>query len=145
MKVDLDYMGKILSVFTELDRAHATLHDFAGKDLPLENEHCQINQKLLFHIQIAIDNCFLGTSTSNTIHNLKDIGISATDTELSLSIRQIRLTQRGHDFAKTLQNKEVLIKLKTEFKDAPFNVIFDGGQKLLQHYFKKKLDALLDE
>ena len=145
MKVDLDYMGEILAVFIESDEAHTTFNDFAAKDLKLQNDNGETNQKLLFHIQIAIDNYFLGTSTSNTIHNLKDIGISATDTELALSIRKMRLTQRGHDFAKTLQNKEVLIKLKSEFKDAPFNVIFDGGQKSLQHYFKKKLDALLDE
>jgi len=39
----------------------------------------------------------------------------------------------------------VFEKLKIEFKDAPFKVVFDGSQKLLQHYFKKKLNDILDE
>ena len=55
----------------------------------------------------------------------------------------IRLTQEGHDFATALANKEVLTRVKDELKDAPFKVIFDGSQKLLEHLMKKKLDVLL--
>ncbi|MGR3042708.1 hypothetical protein ABMY36_22455 [Vibrio vulnificus] len=57
--------------------------------------------------------------------------------------RDIRLTQKGHDFASALSNKEVLEKLKAELTNAPFRVLFDGSQKLLEHYLTKKLDALL--
>jgi hypothetical protein len=145
MKVDLDYMKEIFSVFIGSDNAHVTLHDLAADNLPLTDENGKANQKLLFHLQIFLDNYFIGTSTDNTAHNLKDIGISGTDTDLSCSIRELRLTHHGHDFANTLQNKAVFERLKSEFKDAPFNVIFDGGQKLIQHYFKKKLDILLEE
>ena len=57
---------------------------------------------------------------------------------------KIRLTQKGHDFAASLNNKEVLAKLKSELKDAPFKAVFKGGQKLLQFYFKKKIDLLIE-
>ena len=145
MKVDLDYMKDIFAVFVSSENAHVTLNDLAAENMLLSDEHGKTNQKLLFHLQIFLDNYFIGTSTANTAHNLKDIGISGTDTEISCSIRELRLTHRGHDFANTLQNKAVLEKLKSELKDAPFNVIFEGGQKLIQHYFKKKLDNLLEE
>tara|TARA_R110001583_G_C5397870_1_gene385431 strand:+ start:368 stop:541 length:174 start_codon:yes stop_codon:yes gene_type:complete len=57
----------------------------------------------------------------------------------------MRLSQKGHDFAATLNNKEVFDKLKSEFKDMPFKTIFDGGQKLLNHFLKKRMDVLLAE
>lgn len=63
---------------------------------------------------------------------------------VSLSAVPIRLTQAGHNFANALHNKEVLSKLKSELKDAPFKTLFDGSQKLLEHYFKKKIDALVE-
>ncbi|WP_249332064.1 DUF2513 domain-containing protein [Pseudoalteromonas rubra] len=64
---------------------------------------------------------------------------------LTVNNLPIRLTQHGHDFASALNNREILEKLKTEFKDAPFKVIFDGSQKLIQHLAKKKFDDLLKE
>jgi len=42
-------------------------------------------------------------------------------------------------------NKEVLLKIKSELKDAPFKAIFDGSQKLPTHLVKKKIDTLMSE
>ncbi|MNG32655.1 hypothetical protein D3C84_1187240 [compost metagenome] len=67
--------------------------------------------------------------------------LSGSSTLITLPVR---LTQKGHDFACALHNKDVLIRLKSEFKDAPFKVIFDGGQRLLEHFMTKKLDDLLE-
>jgi hypothetical protein len=145
MKVDLDYMKEIFAVFVNSENAHVTFNDFAEQGIHFDDEDDNTNQKLLFHLQIFIDNYFIGTSRVNTAQSLEQIGITGTKTHLAYSIQELRLTQRGHDFANTLQNKAVLEKLKSELKDAPFNVIFEGGQKLIQHYFKKKLDNLLEE
>jgi hypothetical protein len=65
--------------------------------------------------------------------------------EIEATEKPWRLTQKGHDFASSLNNKEVMMRLKSEFKDAPFKVIFDSGQKLLEHFMKKKLDDLLEQ
>ncbi|WP_201276843.1 hypothetical protein [Microbulbifer sp. ALW1] len=99
----------------------------------------------MFHIQIAIDNRLIA-SKSGSVYTISDIGMNESlDGMAYVSCIPIRLTQLGHDFACSLENKEVLEKLKSEFKDAPFKVVFEGGQKLLQHFAKKKLDALLEE
>jgi len=55
----------------------------------------------------------------------------------------IRLTQKGHDFAASLSNKEVLGKIMSELKESPFKAVFEGGQKLLEHIAKKKIDSLI--
>lgn len=145
MKVDLDYFSKFLSVFIESDNAFITIKILEGNGFPLNiDDHG--NQKLIFHLGIALDNGFIGTEFKNIAFNLKDIFLSIErNGTVSASVVGLRLTQRGHDFSKTLNNKEVLERLKTEFNDAPFDVVFDGGKKLIEHFFKKKLDTLLAE
>ena len=70
----------------------------------------------------------------------------------------------GDDFAKEMDFlaevgvEEVIIEINSiggsikegfsifsAIKDAPFKTVFDGSQKLLQHFFKKKLDQLMRE
>ena len=79
------------------------------------------------------------------VNGLKSLGVTiGAGGGVSLVSTPIRLTQSGHDFANALQNKEVLVRLRSELKDAPFRVLFDGSQKLLEHFLKKKLDQLLE-
>jgi hypothetical protein len=143
MRIDLDYMAAILAVFLDSEKAHIDFDDIQSSGLQIST-HDQLDEKFIFHLQLALDNQLLGKRTGPAF-NLNDIGISQSiDGMDSICITPIRLTQTGHDFACTLNNKEVLLKLKSEFKDAPFKVIFDGGQKLLQHFMTKKLDTLLE-
>ena len=144
MRIDLDYIADILNVFLEAETAHVKISDFEKSGIELEGEPKHFNEKLVFHMQIAIDNQLIGTK-KGVAFNIAEIGmhesLSGTGTIIDIPIR---LTQKGHDFACSLNNKEVLSKLKSEFKNAPFQVIFDGGQKLLQHFMKKKLDQILE-
>jgi hypothetical protein len=144
VRIDLEYLIKILDVFLESDRAHIDLQDVAQHGISLEGEPGFFNEKLTFHIQIAIDSQLIGTR-SGLASNIKEVGMhQSLDGKGTIVAIPIRLTQKGHDFACSLNNKEVMSKLKSEFKDAPFQVIFDGGQKLLQHFMKKKLDEILE-
>jgi hypothetical protein len=144
MRIDLDYIANILDVFLEAEMAHVKISDFEKNGIDLEGEPKRFNEKLVFHMQIAIDNQLIGTK-KGVAFNIAEIGMreSLPGTGTIIDI-PIRLTQRGHDFACSLNNKEVLEKLKCGFKNAPFQVIFDGGQKLLQHFMKKKLDQILE-
>jgi hypothetical protein len=145
MKIDLDYMSKFLAVFTESENAHITIQTLVEKGFPL-NIDGHGNEQLKFHLGISLDNGFIGTQFKNTASTLKDILLSIDmDGTMTGAVVGLRLTQKGHDFANMLNNKEVLQRLKAEFKDAPFDVVFDGGKKLLEHFFKKKLDILISE
>lgn len=144
MKIDLDYMAEMLKVFLDSENAHINLADLKNSGLEVENGNSKLSEIFMFHVEIALDNQVIGTK-SGPAYTLKDLGFSfATDGSYGAVLKPLRLTQVGHDLASSLSNKEVLQKLKSEFKDAPFKVIFDGGQSLLQHFFKKKLDSIIE-
>ncbi|PKD40646.1 DUF2513 domain-containing protein [Methylomonas sp. Kb3] len=142
MKVDLDYMAKLLEVFISADTARITIENLIKSDLPaIEND--EFTEKFIFHIELAIDNQLIGTD-SGCAFCLKDIGIiQSLSGSYHYGAIPIRLTQIGHDFALSLNNKDVLSKLKSEFKDAPFKAIFETGQKLLEFYAQKKLESIM--
>jgi hypothetical protein len=143
MRVDLEFFGSLLSVFLESEKSHVDFNDIskAGVETEVDGE---ISEKLVFHLQLALDNQLIG-KRSGPAYNLKDIGIiQSISGSTSICAIPLRLTQDGHDFALSLSNKEVMDKLKTEFKDAPFKVVFEGGQKLLQHFMKKKLESIME-
>ncbi|MNF80955.1 hypothetical protein D3C84_632090 [compost metagenome] len=143
MKIDLEYLASILDVFINSAKSHVNLSELKKAGIALEGEPGKFNENLVFHMQIAIDNQLIA-SKAGPVFSIKDIGMHESINGSSSIIAQpIRLTQKGHDFACALHNKEVLVRLKSEFKDAPFKVIFDGGQKLLEHFMTKKLDDLL--
>lgn len=147
MNIDLDYTSKILDVFLNADAAHISIPYFQTTGLDLDNTDypSRINEKFLFHIQLMAENGLISDKDLG-FNGLKSIGIYiGAGGDCAISDIPIRLTQKGHDFAKSLNNKEVLTKLKNELKDAPFTTLFDGSQKLLSHYLKKKLDSLLQE
>jgi len=144
MNIDLDFIKDFLNVFKESDKAHIDYRDLVGSSLEVEIDD-QVTEKFIFHVQLILDNQLIGTNTGSAF-NLKDIGFTySKDGQLYIGNIPLRLTQTGHDFLSSLNNKEVMSKLKTEFKDAPFKTVFDGGQKLLNNYFKKKMDAALAE
>jgi len=143
MRVDLDFFGSLLSVFLESEKAHVDFNDIskAGVETEVDGE---ISEKLVFHLQLALDNQLIG-KRSGPVYSLKDLGIiQSLGGSISICAIPLRLTQDGHDFALSLNNKEVMDKLKNEFKDAPVKAVFEGGQKLLQHFMKKKLESIME-
>jgi len=142
MRIEIDYLAKILDIFLDSDTAHIAITDFPRLGVEILNNE-GLDEKFLFHLQLAIENGLI-SNRDMYVYGLKSVGITlGTMGGVTLTSIPIRLTQKGHDFANALQNKEVLLKLKSELKDAPFKTIFDGSQKLLEHFLKKKLDSLL--
>ncbi|MDK2597932.1 DUF2513 domain-containing protein [Pseudoalteromonas obscura] len=138
MKIDLDYYQKILEVFVESEYAVIELGEV------IEAVGC-FDEKFLYHYMRLAENGLV-SSSEMTSGTLGDVGlIQDCGDFFPVRSKLIRLTQAGDDFANSLNNKEVLEKLKAEFKDAPFKAIFDGGQKILHHIIKKKVDTLLQD
>lgn len=143
MVPNIDYTAKLLDVFLNSNNAHISIQDIQNSGITIFG-HSGLDKEFLFHLQLALENGLI-SNRDLQVGGLKSVGIHiAGGGGVTLTSIPIRLTQRGHDFAKSLQNKEILLKLKTELKDAPFKTIFDGSQKLLEHYFTKKLDALIE-
>ncbi|OCH70525.1 DUF2513 domain-containing protein [Vibrio diabolicus] len=146
MKIDLDYMANLLNVFVDSNNAQITISTLEEYGIPIESTNAAsssaLDENFLFHIQLALENKLVSNQKLES-HNLESLGITMYVHGVGLTEQPIRLTQKGHDFANALDNKEVLSRLKSEFKDAPFRMVFDTSQKLLEHVLKKKLDSLL--
>ena len=141
MQIDLDYMADLLDVFLEAETAHISVPEIERAGIKVQGGR-GLDEKFLFHFQLAAENGLISNQDLE-MKGLKSLGITI-GAGAFFSSTPIRLTQSGHDFAKALQNKEVLSRLRSELKDAPFSVIFEGSQKLLDHFLKKKLDQLLE-
>ncbi|MBM7457323.1 hypothetical protein HNR62_003236 [Oceanisphaera litoralis] len=143
MRIDLDYVAQLLDVFLEADTAHISVPEIESSGIKIAGES-GLDEKFLFHFQLAAENGLI-SNRDLQVNGLKSLGITiGAGGGVTLMSTPIRLTQAGHDFASALQNKEVLVRLRSELKDAPFRVLFEGSQKLLDHFLKKKLDQLLE-
>jgi hypothetical protein len=142
MRIDLEHMKNIFHVFLESETAHVTTRDLEKQGVVVRLEDGGIDERFLFTLQLCIDNQLIG-SEKGQIFTLKDAGIIGTlGGDYAIAAIPLRLTQKGHDFAYVLENNEVLERLKTEFKNAPFKVVFNIGQQLLTKYAEKKLGQL---
>lgn len=143
MRIDLEFYKSLFSVFIESESAHVTYLDLieSGVEIKVGND---LSEKFIFHMQLCVDNQLI-TNEKQECYNLESLGIGSSKNSQYIFDTPMRLSQKGHDFAATLNNKEVFDKLKSEFRDMPFKTVFDGGQKLLNHFLKKKLDLLLED
>ncbi|KPA14920.1 hypothetical protein MHK_004873 [Candidatus Magnetomorum sp. HK-1] len=143
MKINIEYFSNLLDIFLEAKTAHIDIPIIRNAGIKIENEQGGFDEEFFFHLQIALENELI-SNRDLKFNGLKSIGITiGADGDVVLTDTPIRLTQKGHDFANALREKEILIKLKSEFKNAPFKMIFEGSQKLMEHFLKKKIDTLM--
>lgn len=145
MEIDLNYIKGMLNVWKQSEKPSITINDLADNGFSIYSEDKRsTNDKFIFHYQLLVENQLI--SNMQLEHaTMKNTGIGLVHNNCTLTIVDLRLTQLGHDFASTLDNREVFERLKSDFKDAPFKIIFESGRKLIEHYFKKKLDDITEE
>ena len=145
MKRDLDYMAKLLAVFTEAPTPLITFNDIEASGITVAESGVKINDTFYFNFQILVEERLVSNEGLLSV-NMKTMGFHRHDQGLSIDLtKKIRRTTRGDDFALALENKAVLSQLKAEFKSAPFGALCDMSKKLLEHYLKKKIDELVKE
>lgn len=149
MKIDLNYMARLLNVFLSVDKSHINISILEANGIQVEAERldksfCGLDDYFAFHMQLAIENKLISNHRLESF-DFESVGLQIyTSGGCNITDTPIRLTQRGHDFASALENKEVLENLKENLKNAPFKVIYETSQKLLEHVLKKKIDLLLE-
>lgn len=132
MRIDYEYLSRILNVFLEAPKPTVTWEDFEhlhrGGD---DNEH-----RFVFHVEILADRALVTGA-------LKDgsIGIRRSSHEYLISITPWRLTADGHDFAMALVKPAVLAKIKDQFQGEPLSTVIDIAKRLSE----KQIDKLLAE
>lgn len=142
LKIDLDYMQKLLDVFIESPKAYITIKDLEDAGIVVESGNDLFDEELIFHLGLLIDNSMISNKKFESL-SLDSIGIDTHDPYSHYYCEtDIRLTQVGHDFSKLLHQSEVIESLKSNFKDYPFKVMLEAGKELSTAFMKKKLKEL---
>jgi len=140
MKSNIEYTAQILDKFESCEQSQLSFVELWNSFVLQEDSN-----EFVFHFRLLVENGLI--SRHDMISSpISSLGLHySSPSDITIFDAQLRLTQQGHDFAKALNNREVLAKLKDGFKEAPFKVIFDGSQQLPTHFFKKKIDSLTAE
>lgn len=133
MKIDFDEIKRILSVFIEAKTAYITLNDLGFPDEDWDKE-----EFFLFHFSLLAESGFISNQNLQA-DSLEALGFVFHSHGTGGSNLPIRLTMEGHDFAKALNQKPVLERIKNELSDAPFGVVKKIAGQLVSKLLEDKL------
>jgi len=130
MRIDYEYISKILDVFLESNSPTVNWGSFSSLHEGEENE-----DKFVFHIKILQDKNLIASRTVT-----EDLGIKNINGEYLISIVPWRLTSDGHDFASAITKPSVLSTIKDKFKKEGFSIIIDIAKIMAVKQAEKLLD-----
>lgn len=134
MKINQDYLKRLLEAFESAERPTLDLHTLEKAGLK-DDEHV-----LVFHMQILNDSGFIQRGDGKPGFGL--VNITGYE-DYGWSVTPLRLTASGHQFIEALRNEEVWEKIKSEFKDASVGTLWEVSKKLLEAYAKKKVEVII--
>ena len=133
MKIDQEYLRKILNAFIESSRSFVWVAD-------IEDKGIEIDDKFLFHIQILEDQHFI-----ECLDKKSEIGYEITlGGQFEWKSRPLRLTASGHEFTEAINRPEIWEILKAEFKDASLSTLKSTATSLLVAFAKKQVNKYLE-
>ncbi len=133
MKIDQEYLRKMLNSFIESERSFVWVADIMQQGI-------EIDDKFLFHMQILEDQQFI-----ECLDKKSDLGYEiALGGNFTWNSRPLRLTASGHEFLEAINRPEIWEVLKAEFKDASLSTLKSAAQTLLLAFAKKQLGRYLD-
>jgi len=139
MRIDFQYIKDFLDVVLDHDHPDFKINQEGIKPLWDGDDKERIN-KFVFHMEILEDQGLIESSTSSPGVGFTRMG----DGGFSVSIKPLRLTAQGHQFAVDLAKPGVFEQLKTSYKDAgpaeTVKIVFALGKKALE----KRLDSFLE-
>lgn len=131
MKVEIDYIKKLLQKAQDSERAIFTIRELVDDENEIDEEI------FVFHLKILADQYFIVSDFDNS-NNIGDSRLS--NGALVWTIRNLRLTNKGHDFIDALQNETVWNKLKKEVKSRSLSVIESTAKALLTKIIEQSLN-----
>ena len=133
MRINKDYLKRLLEAFLESNTPSINLEDFQKIGL-VEDEHT-----FVFHMKILDD--------QNLIEQMDgDRGFGLTigaDGSYHWSVLPLRLTARGQDFAIEFCDQKVWSALKSNFDDIGIEALVSVSKELFVGFLKKGVETLL--
>ncbi|MBQ0956947.1 DUF2513 domain-containing protein [Serratia symbiotica] len=135
MKIDYEEIKEIMSVFLKKPEPFITIKDLNFFDIGGEEE-----KKLIFHLLLLIEDGLISDLQLKT-GDPEYIGIRFLSSGKALCGEiPIRLTIDGHNFAKALNEKPILERIKKDLTNAPFGFVKEVSKKWLIKQLATKLD-----
>ncbi|CND91858.1 Hypothetical protein (DUF2513) [Yersinia rohdei] len=132
MKIDQEYLKKLLIAFEDTIGPDTILSELEGAGFSKDDNN------FIFHMRLLYDNGLI----------IRVDGEFGFGHELFSSLQEysyywvetpLRLTARGHDFIADLRQKEVWQTIKTEFKDEGLSTLMSVTKSLAEGFAKKKI------
>ena len=135
MKIDLEYLRDFLAAVQEHDEPDFRIDHPDIK--PLWKDDDEGTKKLVFHMEILEDQGLIESSISSPGLGFVRTGYGA----VNVSLKPLRLTAQGHQFAADLSKPGVFEKIKTSFNDCgpteTIRVVFALGSRFLESKLDK--------
>ena len=131
MKIEIDYIKKLLTKAQDSEKAIFTIFDLVDDRNEVDTE------TFVFHLKILADQDIIVSDNDNS-SNIGDsrLGKGA----LTWDLKNLRLTNKGHDFIVALQNKTVWNKLKKDVKSKSLSAIESTAKSLLTKIIEQSLN-----
>ncbi|CFR19616.1 DUF2513 domain-containing protein [Yersinia kristensenii] len=135
MKIDQDYLKKLLIAFEDTDGPDTILFQLEEAGFSRDDSN------FIFHMRLLHDNGLIIRVDGDLgfgqeiISGLQGYDYYWVETPL-------RLTARGHDFIADLRQQEVWQTIKTGFKDEGLSTLMSVTKSLAQGFAKKKIKDL---
>lgn len=132
MKIEQDYLKGMLVAFESAESPTTNIQELSEKGFKYSED------KFIFHLQILADQGFVEREQGTGLGYVK-----GADDYISWSVVPLRLTAQGHSFIEALKNNEVWNTIKSDFKEATMETLWNVSKGLLDGYTKKKVEALI--
>ncbi|MCL1138270.1 DUF2513 domain-containing protein [Shewanella pneumatophori] len=135
MKVNFEYLRKLLEQFEVIDKPFPLITQLESDDFP-------INSEFAFHMGLLLD--------QNFIQYLTRTGSSPFEPDLddadaiSWFDCHVRLTSQGYDFLSALKQKDIWNALKGDFKENSIETVWKVAQGSLTKLATVQLQKLID-
>lgn len=131
MKIELDYIKKLLTKAQDSEKAIFTIFELVDNEAEIDTEI------FVFHLKILADQNLIVSDNDNS----SNIGDSRLGNGVLIWNRKnLRLTNKGHDFIDAIQNKTVWNKLKKEVKSKSLSAIESTAKSLLTKIIEQSLN-----
>ncbi|SOE97611.1 Hypothetical protein SAMN05414139_10756 [Burkholderia sp. D7] len=129
MRIDHDYIKRMIDIVLDHPRPTFTIEDFDEAGLSYRTPEFE------FHMKLFNDQQLIEQDDGDAGFGL----FKSIDGHASWSVLPLRLTSKGHDFAEAISEKSVWDKVKKELPGAAMSSLVTVSVGLAQAYAKQRL------
>lgn len=136
MKIDQDYLKKLLIAFEETEGPDTILTELEEKGFHRDDSN------FIFHMRLLNDNSLIERVDDQDGFGhliIQQMGRGVASSSYHWLVVPLRLTAKGHDFLSDIRQKEVWAAIKNNFRDQGLGTLTGIAKSLAEAYAKKRI------